>query len=273
MIDTSAFSTQFSFAEAKRTSLLRFAAWFKRLAIIAKLVYAIVFIYVVFGMGFLFYQLLQAYQSTSNILYLLFTVVLTAMIIYVMYELLFKFGRRTLTLNRFAADNGFEFQPIFSLPRGRFAMFRAGYRQHYRNAVTGTYAGKSFALFDFRFTKGSARYPAAVIYTVLGINTGESFPYARIENKHGEMRGFFGSERPAKISDSNLDQNFKVYSDSSLKLATKTVLSPIFINALLTVSPKADIEIDGTHTYIFMPGTLADEDKIQELFKAVDLIK
>lgn len=185
-----------------------------------------------------------------------------------------SFGKRALVYETFAQDNGFNFEPRFNVRNTNSFMFKMGYMQIARNAVTGRLGGNNFALFEYRYTTGNARYQGPVIFTVLALNTGKEFPHIVLENKRGNL--VLGKTRPPIVeSDTPFNENFKVYSDSGEIASASSILNPAVIDQLLQVSPEVDVELNGKDVLIFVKNTHNKIDKqlVEGLLGAAQRIK
>jgi len=270
MIFTAFESPDISIREAYRESRTRLSQYVK----VANKAY-LVLVTVSFLMLFTFLMIfnMAAIQEDSDGLKLIVLLLDVAVISLIIYGIHY-FGKRAITLRRFAETNGFTFKPRLSIPKDSGELFNYGYFQISRNGVQGVHDGKHFMLFDYRYSKGSARYPAPQIFTVLLLNAGIQVDYAVFKNKNGHMKSVKFKQPIINDATPGVSESFIIHaSEKDAEIIKKHLLQEDFLTEVLKASPRADIELKGGNMFIYMPGMLRDATSYGHLFKALENIK
>ena len=266
-MDYTAFeSTDISYQDAYKESRARLALFMKGanklfLGLIAISFFMLFTFLLIFNVG--------VFQENSGSLKL-FALVLDATVIMLILYGISYFGKRAVTLRRFAESNGFTFKPQLVIPKDSGELFHYGYYQISRNGVQGIHDGKHFMLFDYRYAKGSARYPAPQIFTVLLLNAGVHVDHVILKNKNGHMKSL-KFKRPVVTDEiPGVSDRYSIQaSDRDVETIKKNILQSEFIPAVLKASPRADIELKVANLFIYMSRTLRSALSIKLLFLSI----
>lgn len=271
-INFSAFDNSFTYSQRVHESLSRLKLFYKRIGSLAKIIIISSFtLMAIAAVSLTLIAVNKFLENTqfSTLGYMLFFVGLLALFAALVLYALGSFGKRSLLYKNFARDNNFSFSPSFNIKNANSILFNIGYMQIARNAVTGTIDNKNFALFEYRYTKGSGRFQAPVIFTVLALNLGIDFPHTVFENKNGHLQRL-KYKKPARLdTETSLDDEFTIYSSAQNINHVSPVVTTEFLLHLLNASRTADIELHGKDVFIFMKGQIESGDAVKSLFAAV----
>ncbi|TXG77722.1 hypothetical protein E6P97_01195 [Patescibacteria group bacterium] len=228
---------------------------------------ASVLFFVVMPVGFMIWGAQQWSEGAEGAwgVFLLFLIISVSGVVLIVYVAI-KFGKHEVVMRKFAKDNGFEFLSTTALDPARNGVAFSSYaRPITRNIVSGSYQGRVFRLFEYRFITG--RYPN--IFTVLTIQLHGSYNQTLVVNKKGNLRVLTFPDRMKPINSPWLNaKNLSVYSmDGKFDDGVFEILNQQRINNLLDISPKIELEIyDGSIAILIPNRPIASKDSAPKLF-------
>lgn len=269
-MDLSSFDqNNITFSEAYTESKVRLKQFIK---IANKLYITIVSISFTLLFSFLVILHIIAFQSAEAGMKVL-VFILDAMVAYSVYDGITYFGKRAITMRRFAESNGFTFKPQMVIPKQYGELFRYGYAQVAKNGVQGEYGGIHFLLFDYFYTKGSPRYPTKQVFTILLLNIGAEVNHVLLKNKNGHLKSLKLKQPVLSEEIPGVSEHFTIYAnEEDAKIVKRKLLHSDFITKIITASPKADVELKDGNTFIYLPGMVRDSETYRHLFSAIEKI-
>ena len=125
------------------------------------------------------------------------------------------------------------------------------------NVLTGIYEGAPIRLYEYQFVTGSGKHKQTHPFIVSEIDTGGTLP--RVFMKP-EGFSVFGKPSGTKLLslEGNFNEHFDVYVPEDSEIEALQILEPDVMVKLIDEFSAFGFECSGTKTYVFKPGTFAD---------------
>lgn len=138
------------------------------------------------------------------------------------------------------------------------------------NVLSGSYENAPIRLFEYQFTTGSGKHQQTHRFVVSEIDAQGPLPHVFMKPEHSAV---FGKPSGTKLLslEGNFNDHFDVYVPEDSEIEALQILEPDVMLKLIEEFPSFGFECFGTKTYVFQPGTFANNR--EELTQSIKLLE
>ncbi|KKU86346.1 MAG: hypothetical protein A2667_00130 [Candidatus Wildermuthbacteria bacterium RIFCSPHIGHO2_01_FULL_47_27] len=175
-------------------------------------------------------------------------------------------------MQQFACANGFNYQrhgPHQISEEG--SIFNRGRAQKIFNIVDGTFLHYPLRLFNYRHTIGSGRQNKTFQYTVFELVFAANLPKIYLDAHKSSTEKVSGwriaGAKRIELESNDFNKQFSLWIEEGRHIEALQIFAPDFMDELLHLPGKFDLEIIGNQIYIYDDGIIRTKARLREMFQ------